>query len=316
MDIVTFELCHTAEAVCLAEKQLNDECVAVSALQKASLPELNSLVNGLGVAAVENGRLVGYLCAYGPFKGMFGTWGTCFEEQFVGVFSPIHAHAVAADAPPKTWQRMYQAAAEKWVQAGAAHHAIALYEHDALAKAALFRYGFGQRCADAIRLVEPIGAAPVPGVTCCELPVGSAEMVRELRRGLDVHLCQSPCFMARTDEGRHAWLETVKHRDSRLFVAMAAGEVISFIEVTKAGENFLTERPEMRNICGAYCLPEWRGTGVSKLLLDYVLQTLQAEGMRYLGVDYETMNPTAAGFWEKYFATYTASLVRRVDCIP
>lgn len=60
----------------------------------------------------------------------------------------------------------------------------------------------------------------------------------------------------------------------------------------------------------------WSGTGVSKLLLDCVLQTLQAEGVRCLGVDYETMNPTAAGFWEKHFAPYTASLVRRVDCIP
>lgn len=316
MDIVTFELCHAAEAVCLAEKQLNDECAVVCTLQKMPLPELHSLANGLGVAAVENGQLVGYLCAYGPFKGMFGTWGTCFEEQFVGVFSPIHAHGVAAEAPPKTWQRMYQAAAAKWVQAGAAYHAIAVYEHDVLAKAALFRYGFGQRCADAIRPVETIDAAPVSGVSCCELPAGSAEMVRELRRGLDVHLCQSPCFMARTDEGRHAWLEAVKHRDSRLFAAMAAGQVIAFIEVTDEGENFLTEGQEMRNICGAYCVPEWRGTGVSKLLLDHVLHTLQAEGVRRLGVDYETMNPTAAGFWEKYFTPYTASLVRRVDCIP
>lgn len=111
---------HAAEAACLAEEQLNKVRAAVDALPAASVPELAGLANGLGVAAMENGRLVGYLGAYGPFKGMFGTWGTGYAEKFVGVFSPVEAHGVAEDAPPRTWQLMYQAAAEKWVRAGAA----------------------------------------------------------------------------------------------------------------------------------------------------------------------------------------------------
>lgn len=316
MNIVDFELCHMAETVCLAKKQLNKACAEVNGLPEVSVPELSGLANGLGVAAMENGRMVGYLGAYGPFKGMFGTWGTGYEDRFVGVFSPVEAHGVAEDAPPRTWQRMYQAAADKWVRAGAVHHAIALYAHDAAAKAALFRYGFGQRCADAIRKVEPLNAEAVPGVECRELPAGSAEEVRTLRRELDMHLCQSPCFMARTDESRHAWLEEVKHRDSRLFAAMVEDRAIAFIEVTENGENFITAHPDMLNICGAYCEIAWRGKGVSKALLDFVLRTLQAEGLRWLGVDYESINPTAVGFWEKYFAPYTASVVRRVDCIP
>lgn len=314
MHIVDFDLCHVTEAVCIARSQLKNETLA-NPLPECDVMELQSLANGLGVAAVESGRLVGYMCAYGPFKGMFGTMGTRFADQFVGVFSPIHAHGVADDAPPRTWQRLYQAAAEKWVKAGAAHHAIALYQHDEAAKQALFRYSFGLRCADAIRPVEPLNADPVEGVSCCELPAGSSETVRELRRALDIHLTQSPSFMARTDEARNAWLEAVKHRNSRLFAAMAEGRAIAFIEVTDEGENFITAHPDMLNICGAYCEPARRGKGVSQALLDYVLQTLQEEQVRWLGVDYETMNPTAAGFWEKYFSPYTASLVRRVDCL-
>lgn len=312
MNIVDFEPCHVAEAVCIAKKQLEMERAKVQLPQDA-VPEMANLADGMGVAAMENGRMVGYLCAYGPFAGMFGTWGTAMADRFVGVFSPVEAHGVIENAPPRTWQRMYQAAAEKWVRAGAVYHAIALYEHDDAAKAALFRYGFGQRCADAIRRAEPLNADPVSGVECRELPPGSADMVRELRWNLDIHLCQSPCFMARTDEGRHAWLEQVKHRNSRLFAAMADEKPIAFIEVTEGGENFLTEHPEMLNICGAYCEPSWRGTGVSKALLDFVLHRLQEEKTAWLGVDYETMNPTAVGFWEKYFDPYTASLVRRID---
>ncbi len=312
MNIVDFELCHVAEAACIAKKQLETQR-SVTPLPETELPDLAGLAQGMGVAAVENGRLVGYLCGFGPFKGMFGTWGSGFEDKFIGVYSPMHAHGVAEDAPPRTWQRMYQAAAEKWEKAGAFYHALTVYEHDSTAKAELFRYAFGQRCADAIRRVEPIHALPVPGVTCCELPQGSADMVRELRIGLDVHLCQSPCFMARDEGCRQRWLENVKGRTSRLFAAMAEGQVIAFIEVDGDGENFVTEHPGMLNICGAYCLPAWRGKGVSQALLDHVLMTLQAEGTAWLGVDYETMNPTAAGFWEKYFQPYTASLTRRID---
>ncbi len=312
MIFVDFQLCHVAEAVCIAQKQLDRERAAVD-LPSVGLPDLSSLANGLGVAAMENGRMIGYLGAYGPFQGMFGTWGTKYQEQFVGVFSPVQAHGVAEDAPAHTWQRMYQAAADKWAKAGAVYHAIALYEHDDAAKHELFRYSFGQRCADAIRRVEPLHALQIAGVTCCELPAGSGELVRSLREALDKHLCQSPCFMARTEEGRRAWLDTVKHRDSRLFAAMADGEIIAFMEVCVGGENFITESPDMLNICGAYCSEAWRGRGVSQMLLDHVLCTLQSEKIAFLGVDYETINPTAAGFWEKYFRPYTASLVRRID---
>lgn len=307
-----FELRHVAEAVCIARKQMNQERKLI-AMPEVDVPDLSGLANGLGVAAVDNGRLVGYLCAYGPFKGMFGTWGTPFEERFVGVFSPVVAHGLAPDAPTRTMQRMYQIAADKWVSAGAVYHAITLYEHENQAKAELFRYSFGQRCADAIRKVEPLQAAAVEGVACCELPAGSGDAVRSLRWSLDDHLCQSPCFMMRTEEGRRAWLDQVKHRDSRLFAAMAEGRIIAFIEIAADGENYITESREMLNICGAYCEKEWRGKGVSKLLLDHILCQLQKEGVAYLGVDYETMNPTAAGFWEKHFTPYTASLVRRID---
>lgn len=312
MNILDFQLCHVAEAVFLAQKQLDMERAAVD-LPACVLPELSSLVNGLGVAAVENGRLVGYLGAYGPFHGMFGTWGTGYQEQFVGVFSPVHAHGLAETAPNRTLQRMYQAAADRWVRAGAKYHAIALYEHEKVAKQELFRYSFGQRCADAIRRVELLNATPVNGVTCCELPAGSGDAVRDMRWALDEHLCQSPCFMARTEAGRRAWLDAVKHRDSRLFAATVEGRLIAFMEVCSDGENFISEHEGMRNICGAYCVPAWRRTGVSQLLLDYVLSAMARDGVIYLGVDYESFNPTAAGFWEKYFAPYTASVVRRID---
>lgn len=43
------------------------------------------------------------------------------------------------------------------------------------------------------------------------------------------------------------------------------------------------------------------------------MERLTKKGVRYLGVDYETLNLTALLFWSKYFKGYTYSFVRRID---
>lgn len=43
------------------------------------------------------------------------------------------------------------------------------------------------------------------------------------------------------------------------------------------------------------------------------IETLEAEGWTHLGVDYESINSTAAHFWPKYFEPYTSGVVRRID---
>jgi len=69
----------------------------------------------------------------------------------------------------------------------------------------------------------------------------------------------------------------------------------------------------MMNICGAYCLLEYRGQDVMQGLLNYVITVLKSEGYKSLGVDFESFNPTAKGFWLKYFAAYTNGFTRRID---
>lgn len=84
-------------------------------------------------------------------------------------------------------------------------------------------------------------------------------------------------------------------------------------EVGEDGENFITEMPGIKNICGAFCLPQFRGTGLFANLLNYAVEQLRKEDVTQLGVDYESINPTASGAWSKYFTHYTYSVVRRID---
>ena len=79
------------------------------------------------------------------------------------------------------------------------------------------------------------------------------------------------------------------------------------------GETFFSEHPSISNICGAYVEKNYRKYGVAQQLLEYLCQICESEGKTYLGVDCETMNPTALRFWGKYFENYTYSYARRID---
>ncbi len=69
----------------------------------------------------------------------------------------------------------------------------------------------------------------------------------------------------------------------------------------------------MWHICVAYLKENYREKNIIQSLLSVVIETLKKDGIKRLGVDFETINPTALRFWEKYFDSYTYSFVRRID---
>lgn len=293
----------------LAMDNYAEEREAVPALpENAELPPLDELAeNGFGAAAVDGGALLGFLGAYGPWEPVFCT------RNVRGVFSPMHAHGAVKENRAEIYQRMYQAAAEKWVRAGAASHAITLYAHDAATNEAFYTYGFGMRCMDLIRPVDDAVFPAVEGCICCELPAGRQTELRAMRYGLSDHLAQSPSFMVDSPEDTADWIGKREKYPPRTFVAEVDGAIAAYLEMKPEGENFAAYSPDMLNICGAYCLPEYRGRGVMQALLGYALSVLRAEGFRRLGVDCESFNPTALRFWRKHFTVYTHSVVRRID---
>ena len=152
MEIVEFTKEWIPQAIILIEKNYVEACDTIGVLPRmTAIPELDTLCeNGLGVAAVVDDNMVGFLSAYGPWKPVFCTPDTS------GVFSPLHAHAVQQELRSKIWQKLYQAAAKTWVMQGASSHAITLYSHDSIAKESLFLYGFGVRCVDLMRNMTDI----------------------------------------------------------------------------------------------------------------------------------------------------------------
>ncbi|MCL2407828.1 MAG: GNAT family N-acetyltransferase, partial [Defluviitaleaceae bacterium] len=185
---------------------------------------------------------------------------------------------------------------------------MGLYAHDLQAKDALFSCGFGLRMVDAVRPVANFEYPDCEGITFEELAKSEVSQIRDMRISLSVHLGESPCFMRGTIEDRESWIARAESRDSRVFVALYDNLPVSFIEVKSDGEHFATWENSIQNICGAFCLPVYRGKGIMQGLLNYVITQLKVDKVDSLGVDFESFNLSASGFWLKHFTAYTYSV--------
>lgn len=309
MQIVDFTEKYVADARTLVMENYQEERQHVSSLPEIrEIPRLcESAGDGLSVAAVENGRLMG-------FWGCMGPWENEFGSNAKGMFTPIHFHGAVREKRENIYRRMYQSLAERLVRQGIAYHTVALYAHDFSAVQGLFTCGFGMRCVDAVRTLDEINVTgeSARGITCREIGRADFPKIRKLRAGLGEHLGKSPCFIKMSDADIENWQQRKESGSVRVFAAWQEEEPVAYLEIAKDGENFVTEVPEMQNICGAYCRPADRGQNIMQMLLNHVIAVLKEEGCSRLGVDYESLNLSAWSFWKKYFDAYTCSLTRRI----
>lgn len=310
MIISEFNHNHIEEAAKLALNEYHEERTVVNILPDEDYYNLfcdmlSKLIdNSLGVVTIEDNKVKGFISCYNPIDKLFGT--------SLGVFSPIHAHGTIKENRGRIYSQLYQTAAKKWVEQGILSHAIALYSHDKTSIDSFFWNGFGLRCIDAIREVESIPSNPK--CNYFELTNTDLKDIVEMENDLVSHLRNTPMFMARTpNHTLESLLKEKTDEDSRFFGAKLDDKLIGFIKISNSGENFACNNAKMKNICGAYLIPEYRGNGIYQGLLSYLMDVLINEGYSRCGVDFESFNPTAKGFWLKHFTPYTYSVTRRID---
>jgi hypothetical protein len=317
MKILDFERSHIERATEIAMASFMQEQHQVPMLpQLISVPDLTHFAdNQLGVVAFEGDQMIGYLCAYYPREDVFGT------TNVRGTFTPIQAHGVIYNSDynrERVYSMLYQGAARKWVEAGILSHCIAIYTHDKEAIHCFYYNGFGLRCIDAVQSLDeiPIMVNTFPQdeqvLEYCEVPRKEWGLLVKHHNELISHLGSSPTFMSfKSIDEEELYRRT--GNNTRYFAVKVNGNYIAYVKIDTEGENFVTEVPTMMNICGAFCDINFRGSGVYHNLLSFLMATLKEEGYQYLGVDCESFNPTARGFWLKYFTEYTHSVVRRID---
>lgn len=262
--------------------------------------------NKYGAVALEKGKLIGYIGFLGPWDGHFG--------NVKGTFSPLFANSTGGENRGKTASQLFQHTSEEMVADGILSFAICTYSHNFDVTTSLTLNGFGIRCSDAIRKVDKqLNVQLISDYSYEEIHYSDAGCILKLKNSLERHLRKSPTYFPCKELSAEDFENLCNRRKSRFFVAKDRSEVIGYIEIMKDGENFITEATDMLNICGAYLNENYRGKDVFQSLLAFASETIRNNGVKFLGVDCETVNPTALRFWEKYFDSYTYSFHRRID---
>lgn len=256
-----------------------------------------------GKALLFEEKLIGFLAFFGPWEGFHGV------EK--GIFSPLGASAFAGKERGKTTSYLFEAIAEELIKDKIFTVAMSRYANNEEVNKTLCLNSFGIRCSDAIMHLQDYAfSAGNSEIVIGELNADEKRETKELYEKLIHHLAQSPCFFPTPEEKTKRWFE---NNEIRILAAREKGKIVGYMAIEDEAETFLTERTDMSNICGAYVSEEYRSKGVAKQLLDEVVKMCIKEGKSYLGVDYETVNPTALHFWTKHFTPYTYSFIRRID---
>lgn len=301
---------YIKEALVLAIEEYSIECTKIPQLMKRSFEkELEVIIqklfnNKYGKVAVENGRVIGYLGFEGPLDG--------FHGNVKGVFSPLGGSAFAGDNRNMLASKLLQEVATDLVADGICSFSLSRYAHDEEVGRSFVMNGFGIRCSDAIMKMSTRTKISELNEDIRFQELGGAEKkeMSKLRKELIKHLCSSPTFFPTNITKYDNWFENDK---IRVYVAKEKSKVIGYMSLDTEAETFVSESDNIYNICGAYVEKEYRNKGIAQQLLEYLCQISEKEGKEYLGVDCETLNPTAFRFWSKYFENYSYSYARRID---
>ncbi|MDO5517464.1 MAG: GNAT family N-acetyltransferase [Clostridium sp.] len=261
--------------------------------------------NKHGKAAFLDNKLIGYISFFGPWDKVFG--------NVKGVFSPIGGSAFSGSDRGKLASILFEESSKEMAKEGICTFSLSRYAHDEEVGRSFIMNGFGIRCSDAVmklrdrHIVDEMNTE----IEIIELKGKEKNKIEDLKKGLTRHLSSAPAFYP-TDISRFD--EWFNDDDIRVIAAKDEENFVGYMAIRdRGGETFIFEHSSMYSICGAYVDENYRGRKVAQQILEYVCHISENEGKAYLGVDCETLNPTALRFWGKYFESYTYSYSRRID---
>lgn len=315
MEITRFDSKYIEECAKIAIDRYKDECLKVHELPNQDYKDLfctmlaEMVNNELGVVAIDNDKVVGFISCYGPIDNFF--------SSNKGVYCPIHGHGTRNHDSKNIYSHMYCEAAKKWVSQGLVTHAITHYAHNKDAIDTFFVNGFGMRCIDAISTINNKKLEYVKNsdnLIYKEIDYKTLGDILLLKNSLVEHISSSPVFFTSERFDLQKLVKQSDRRKSRFFVVYDEEKAIGYVEITSSGENFTCDDKYTTNICGAYLDSQYRSKGIFQNLLAYMFNKLREEGTyKRVGVDCESINPNAYTFWSKYFTPYTYSVVRKID---
>jgi len=312
LEIVPFGEKHLEDAATLACSRYNELRREIPLLPSryaeisTLLPLLHKIVKGgPGVAALHQGRLVGFLTGWlmPSFRGR------------PAVLSPEWGNAVDTENSRRICEEMYTHISASWVADGYLTHLIGKLPNDFDGIDVWHWLGFGMIAVDALR-----GLNPAEGSTArIDIRRGGPEDTNEamaLIDALKLHSASAPTFLIQTKQrDRRYYEEWLANPDNALWLAYNGSEALAFMQHGPASTDTCTiiQDQKTTSIIGAYTRENVRCRGIASTLLNRSLEWARGEGYERCAVDFEPMNPLATRFWLKYFKPVCYTLVRHVD---
>ena len=306
--VVPFERRHVADAAALFVTSFNALRRDVSGLSDAFADEAAvaaRLADMAGFAALDAGRLVGYLTSWFPIASFRDT-------DRVGAYAPEWAYGVAGVDRVAVSRALYRAASSVWAAAGCDVHAISLLAGDAAIVDAWFWSGFGMGTVDAVRPMSPLDLRAPVGYSVRRATAEDAPSLAAMQIEQHRHVTEPPVFMPlRTADDAGAWSTFLAKPGNTAWLAEDGSGPFGFVRFDREfGGADVAAAEEGIFISGAYVRESHRRRGVAAAILDAALRDYNDRRLTCCAVDFEAFNPEAAGFWMRHFTPVCYSLMR------
>lgn len=273
-----------------------------------------------GVAALRDGKLVGYLLGEVRFEMIRG--------RHVWVHLP--GHALAGDEAAALYADLYAAAGPAWLRMGAFDHYVMMPANDAEGLETWFTLSFGKEQAHAVLSLADltIETVDVPGVRIRRATEGDRDaFVEEMSPILRRHMAGPPVWGAALPEDmmaiREGFVEMLTDETAHIWIAEEfadgrAGRMLGYqlyYPASPADDNLtipISDRTVLLEVAATRA--EARGRGIGRALTAAGLADAAAGGYRVCVTDWRTTNIEANRFWPRLGFQYAAyRLTRKVD---
>ena len=305
LDIVSLREQHLQDAALLVQSRYRalKQPLPMLPARWERLSEIAPLLRDLlpagpGVAAIRDGKLVGFMMAM-------------IIPSFLGqrtAYSPEWANGATYTEPRIVYEEMYARLAVQWASSGCRLHAVSLMALDATTTTAWHWMGFGLATINAVRDLSPIEVKPslirIRSATMSD--VGTATAFSDL---LKRHLTSPPISWHDEPYDYAQWLRSP---GNALWLAQAGGKVVGCMGVSTGNPDasLILRDDKTASIVMTYVSDRNRGQGVASALLAHAIEAARNSGYERCAVDFETMNTAAARFWLKSFRPATQTMLR------
>lgn len=277
----------------------------------ARLAEL--LARSAGLAAVEDGRLAGYMAWWviDNFR----------ETSRRAAYVPVWAHASAQGVERAATAALHHAACTAWHRAGCRAFAATLLTDDPLIYSFWFWNNYGALVVDAVRPAAPLSLPAKPGVSVRMAAPADAALMAALEAEHWRHYSQPPVLMmASHPAGVEECAALIADPANRVWLAFDGMEPVGYIRCEGSSEGaaeVMEDAPGRTTaITGAYVRPQFRGRGAAPAMIDAAAREFAARGGVRMAVDFESFNPEASTLWMKYFTPACISVIRYPEKSP